>query len=90
MAGVIYLLVDSNEKEVSQWAFVGLHWQPQVWVAIGSTLSGALLNFAFVEGLVIFFWTHAQAGTTVCFEYTDLIFALTTCFETIHSSGENF
>jgi hypothetical protein len=79
MALVVYVLADSNKTEWSQWTFIGLKWQPQLWVAICSTLAGTLLNFAFVEGLVIYFWNHARAGTTVRFGDQTLSFIHLCC-----------
>ncbi len=73
MVLVVYVLAKSDKVSWSEWTFIGLHLQPEVWVAICSTLAGALLNFAFVEGLVIHFWNHARAGTTVRLESRSLL-----------------
>jgi hypothetical protein len=70
MALSIFVLSSSHNQPWEEWKFLGLpDMQPQVWVAAFSTLSGALLNFAFIEGVASNFWTRANAGTTVCLRY---------------------
>ncbi len=39
--------------------------QPQVWLAVFSTVANSLLGYAFAEGLAIYFWRLASRGTTV-------------------------
>jgi hypothetical protein len=58
----------SNKYAVEDWEKFRPNYQPQVWVAACSVLSNALLAFAFAEGVSIYFWTRATAGTTVSVE----------------------
>jgi hypothetical protein len=70
MALSIFILSSSNKQLWSEWTFLGVPGvQPQVWVSAFSTLSGALLSFAFIEGVAVNFWTRATAGTTVCWMF---------------------
>ncbi len=39
--------------------------QPEVWLAVFSTLANSLLGYAFVHGLAIYFWRLANRGITV-------------------------
>jgi hypothetical protein len=55
----------SDKYAVEDWETFRPDFQPQVWVAACSVLSNALLAFAFSEGLALYFWTRATAGTTV-------------------------
>jgi hypothetical protein len=55
----------SNTYAVEDWDKFRVNFQPQVWVAACSVLSNALLAFAFTEGVALYFWTRATAGTMV-------------------------
>jgi hypothetical protein len=63
--GIIWLSNDSLVENIKI--------QPQVLLAILSTIVNALLAFALVEGLTIHFWKQAGCGMTVR-QKTTLIF----------------
>jgi hypothetical protein len=70
MALSICVLSRSDKQPWEEWKPLGLPaGQPQVWVSAFSTLSAVLLNFAFIDGVAVNFWTRATAGTTVSFYY---------------------
>lgn len=50
---------------VDKWHLFSIKIQPQVWLAIFSTISNALLGSAVVEGLTIYFWKRAGRGMSV-------------------------
>lgn len=50
---------------IEDWQILSLNAQPQVWVSILSTVTNALLEYAFIEGLAILFWNQAVRGTMV-------------------------
>ncbi len=65
MTFAVAVLAASHEQPVAKWTLLGSKWQSQVWVATSSTISNALLWFAFAEGVAIYFWNRACAGATV-------------------------
>lgn len=60
--GVIAL---SDNSIVDQWRVWNIKLQPQVWIAIFSTITNAMLGFALIEGLTIHFWKRAGRGMAV-------------------------
>jgi hypothetical protein len=56
--GVLYASVNSP---IEDWSPI----QPQVWMAVLSVISNALLAYAVIEGVAIRFWRKTLCGTTV-------------------------
>jgi hypothetical protein len=61
----VAVLAASNGAPIDEWSILNSTFQPQVWVAVMSVVSNALLGYAFVEGVAIQFWRQACNGTTV-------------------------
>jgi hypothetical protein len=59
------ILATSDGLPVNEWRIARSKLQPQVWLAAISTLSNALLAYAFAEGLAVNIWRTASSGTTV-------------------------
>jgi hypothetical protein len=61
------VLYSSNYVPNGQWRILGIKepQQPQVWLAILSTIANSLLSYAFADGLAINFWRLAYRGTSV-------------------------
>jgi hypothetical protein len=61
------VLISSNDVPNGKWHIPLLKTaqQPQVWLAVFSTMANSLLGYAFADGLAIKFWRLANHGTTV-------------------------
>lgn len=61
-AGIIAL---SHDTLIDRWRVGRIEIQPQVWLAVFSTIINALLAFSLTLGVSINFWKRAGRGTTV-------------------------
>lgn len=61
----VWIIALSDNNTVDGWRFGNIKLQPQVWLAIFSTIINAMLGFALLEGLKIHFWKRAGRGMTV-------------------------
>jgi hypothetical protein len=64
-AASIGVLAASDGAPIDEWGILRIRLQPQVWMAIFSVLSNALLAYSFAEGCALRFWRVASAGTTI-------------------------
>lgn len=55
----------SDNHIVEEWKGWNIQLQPQIWLAIFSTIINAMLGFSLIEGLKIHFWKRASRGITV-------------------------
>lgn len=61
-AGIVAL---SHDSPIDKWRVGSIEVQPQVWLAVFSTIINALLGFALTMGVNIHFWKRAGRGMTV-------------------------
>lgn len=55
----------SHNSSIDKWRVGSIGVQPQVWLAVFSTIVNALLGFALTQGVYTHFWKQAGRGTTV-------------------------
>ncbi len=60
--GTLFL---SKGDSFGSWRVQQMNLQPQVYLSIFSTVMNALMGYALVEGITIYFWREAGRGTTV-------------------------
>ncbi len=61
----VVVLILSNGKRVDSWSLNDVKVQPQVLLSILSTIMNAVMSYALIEGIAVFFWRQAGRGTTV-------------------------
>lgn len=88
--GVVAL---SDDSIVDEWRIWNIKIQPQVWLAIFSTITNAMLGFALVDGLTIHFWKRAGRGMTVsqgfsCFFFLERVYVK--LMDALDQSCENY
>ena len=55
----------SHDSSIDKWRVGSIEVQPQVWLAVFSTIINALLGFSLIKGANLRFWNRARRGTTV-------------------------
>lgn len=61
----IGIIAFSHNSSIDKWRVGSIAVQPQVWLAIFSTIINALLGFALTKGVSIHFWKRAVHGAKV-------------------------